>query len=374
MTGCDVSEFLRSDADAIIQAWLGRVRRDVDEARAMSRPALIDHLPEFLPALAHWIEGDIAAARRGFERLAEGHALQRLGHGMTLEALTEEYAVLREVILEHLLALPNTPEIRNQLMRLNVGMDQAVHESVRRYARRRDEIRERFIGILGHDLRSPLTAITMAAEAMVRDDDTAPRYLALGARILRGTTRMQEMVEQLLAFAQGHLGGGIPAEPVPGDMGELARGAFDEVASAFPDRDIQLVATGDLRGAWDPARVHQALTNLLANAVNHGDDPIEISVRADGDDFVITEVANRGAPIATDALPTLFDPFRRVVDRGGPRKAGLGLGLFIVNQIALAHGATIDVASDAETGTRFVLRWPRTIPGNSGANPELRGS
>jgi len=372
MAACEVSAFLRSRGDAIIKTWLGRIRRDVDETKKLSRPALIDHLPEFLPALADWIDGDVIGSRRGFERLADGHALQRLGFGITLEALTEEYAVLREVILEHLLQLPTTDTIREQLVRFNIGMDRAVNDAVQRYARRRDEIRERFIGILGHDLRSPISAIAMAAEAIVRDEESAPRYLTLAARILRGTARMQEMVEQLLAFAQGHLGGGIPAEPVPGDMGDLARGAFDEVSTAFPDRDVQLVATGDLRGAWDPARVHQALINLIGNAINHGEDPVEVSVRADGDGFVITEVTNGGSPIPRDALATLFDPFRRAVDDARPRKAGLGLGLFIVNQIALAHGATIDVSSDG-SGTRFTLRWPRTLPGHAGANPELRG-
>lgn len=374
MTAHEVSEFVRRRADTIIRTWMARITREVPETRAMNRPALLDHLPEFLPALASWIDGDLAGARRGFERLAEGHALQRLGHGITLEGLTEEYAVLREVLLEEIRAVPSTDQVRDDLIRLNLGMDKAVNEAVQRYARRRDEIRERFIGILGHDLRNPLSAIAMAAEAILHDEDAPPRYLTLGARIVRGTSRMQEMVEQLLAFAQGHLGGGIPAEPVPCDLGDLARAAFDEATAAFPDRDIRLAATGDLRGSWDPARVHQALSNLIGNAIAHGDDPVELAVRADGDDHVISEVTNRGAPIPRDALPTLFDPFRRFVDDTRPRRAGLGLGLFIVNQIALAHGTTIDVASDAETGTKFTLRWPRTIPGHPGANPDLRGS
>jgi signal transduction histidine kinase len=367
-----VSKYIRSHADDIVQEWLRRVRGVVPEDRALSRPALIDHMPEFMPAIADWIEGETARAERGFDRLAEGHAVQRLGHGLTLESLTEEYALMREVILTKLLAIDLTGDARADLVKFNLGMDKAINESVRRYAQRRDELRERFIGILGHDLRNPLGAITMAAEVLVRDEDLPPRHLAIGARILRSSDRMRQMVDELLGFAQGHLGGGIPAEPVPGDMGELARAAVDEVGAAYPERAIKLTATGDLRGDWDHARVHQALSNLIGNAVHHGDDPIAVSVDADGDGFVVTEIANRGTPIPADAIPTLFDPFRRHIQR--PRKGdrGLGLGLYIVNEIASAHGATIDVKSTEADGTRFILRWPRTIPGHPGANPDLR--
>jgi signal transduction histidine kinase len=369
-----ISTFIRAHADDIVREWIARARREIPEGRSLSRPALIDHLPELISAVADWVDDDRDAARRGFDRLAEGHAVQRLGYGLTLESLIEEYAVMREIILTRLLEVPAiVDDVREDLVRFNLGMDEAITESVRRYAQRRDEIRERFIGILGHDLRNPLGAITMAAEVMVRDEELPPRHLAIGARILRGADRMRQMVEELLGFAQGHLGGGIPAEPTPGDMGELARAAVEEVGAAYPERTVRLATSGDLRGAWDHARVHQALSNLIGNAVHHGDGTITVTVDADGDSFVRTEVHNRGEPIPADAMPTLFDPFRRHLLRARKYEGGLGLGLYIVDQIAAAHGATIDVASSADDGTRFVLRWPRTIPGHPGANPDLRG-
>jgi signal transduction histidine kinase len=369
-----VSRFVRAHADEIIREWTRQVQCEVPEDCRLSRPAVIDHMPELLTAISDWIDGDHAGATRRFDRLAEGHAVQRLGFGVSLESLAEEYAVMREVVLTKLLELPATTEaIREDLIRLNQGMDKAIMESVRRYAQRRDELRERFIGILGHDLRNPLGAITMAGELLVRDDQLPPRYLAAGARILRSTDRMTRMITELLGFAQGQLGGGIPAEPVAGDMGELAGAAVDEVNGAYPERTITLETDGDLRGAWDHARVLQGLSNLIGNAIHHGEDPVTVTVKADGDDFVRTEIANRGEPIPPDVIPTLFDPFKRYSQGTRKHDAGLGLGLYIVNQIAAAHGATIDVSSTAADGTRFVLRWPRTIPGHPGANPDLRG-
>jgi signal transduction histidine kinase len=183
---------------------------------------------------------------------------------------------------------------------------------------------------------------------------------------------MARMVEDLLGFAHGHLGEGIPVEPVPGDLGEIVRTAVDEARAANPDRPIKVEISGELRGSWDRGRVQQAFGNLIGNAIQYGTGAITVVARADGPRAVVTEVANSGEPIPAEVLPVLFDPFRRG-KQTAKKQGGLGLGLYIVREIALAHGATIDVTSTAASGTRFTLRWPRTLPGNPGATPDPRG-
>jgi signal transduction histidine kinase len=165
---------------------------------------------------------------------------------------------------------------------------------------------------------------------------------------------MQRLVDDVLDFARGHLGGGIPAAPAPGDMGDLCRAAAREVAP-HEDRPLTLDLRGDLHGDFDRDRVIQALANLLSNAVQHGTGPIELAAYETVErDAVITAVTSHGPPIAPDVLARIFDPFARA----GTSLGGLGLGLYIVQQIAQAHGAICDVHSSGEA-TTFAIRWPR---------------
>ena len=141
-------------------------------------------------------------------------------------------------------------------------------------------------------------------------------------------------------------------------MGEVCRAAVEEAGSAHPERTMELSTAGDLRGTFDHDRVFQAIANLLGNAIQHGEDPIRVAVwEADDHGSVVTRVTNRGRVIPPEQLPKLFDPFTHA---GDEKKGNLGLGLFIVAQIARAHGATYDVSS-SEVETAFNIRWPRAL-------------
>jgi signal transduction histidine kinase len=355
-----ISDFIRTHGQEIAKDWEAQVTQRLDSAKKLSRPALIDHIPEFLKGLAAWIDGDTERALRAFDALAEGHALQRLGHGIDLETLTLEYSILRTVVLRHLLDVESSEDVRSDLIRLNEGMDLALHEAVRRYAAHREELRERFIGILGHDLRNPLSAVSVTATQLLKSEGLDPKHVRLAARIARGADRMARMIHDVLDFARGHLGGGIPATPTPNDMGEMCRFTIEELEMAHSGRTIALHLDGDLRGAWDRDRVIQALSNLVANALHYGQDPVSVTARSDGAEAVVTEVHNAGPPIPPHILPTIFEPFRGRGER--QPGSGLGLGLYIVRQIAIAHGATCNVSSSDKEGTTFTIRWPRTLP------------
>ncbi len=356
-----ISDFLRSQRERIALRWEEEVRADLPALRPLTKPVLYDHLPEFLDGLAAWIDGDTELAQLAFNRLAEGHALQRLGYGVGLETLTREYSKLRVVMIRLLNEVEPTQENREALVRLHEGMDNAINEAMHRYATRREEVRERFVAILGHDLRDPLSTVVISANVLAANPHLKPEHRIVASRIVRATDRMQRMINDVLDFARGHLGTGIPANPTLNDMGEICRAAADEITAANPQREVLVDLKGDLRGAFDRDRVHQAMTNLISNAINHSEGPVEIRAYETEDrDALITEVTSHGEVIPAELRQRLFDPFSQG-DVTTPRR-GLGLGLFIVQQIAIAHGGLCDVVSD-EQGTTFSIRWPRS-PGH----------
>jgi PAS domain S-box-containing protein len=222
---------------------------------------------------------------------------------------------------------------------------------------------EIFAGILAHDLRNPLGAMLTAADLLRRlhegGDEKTTKCIS---RMLSSGERIARMIEQLLGFTRARSGGGISIVPEPLDLRDLAAQIAEEFDSAAPQRIIY-TWTGDTFGQWDADRLAQVISNLLGNAVEHGERSQPVGLRVDGcaSEFVRIEVSNGGV-IPPPLLPNLFDPFRGATTNGVARKSkGLGLGLFISNQVVLAHGGTVEVTSTAETGTTFVVRLPRRV-------------
>ncbi len=172
---------------------------------------------------------------------------------------------------------------------------------------------------------------------------------------------MEAMIRDVLDFARGRLGGGIPIAPRSCDLGVLCTEAVAEMKQAYPTRLVTFEGSGDLRGEWDPSRIEQVLSNLLGNALQHGVGAIHMTSSLDGDEVVMT-VHNQGLPIPAAQVSTLFEPFSTQV-RGVPRlRDGLGLGLYIASEITRAHRGSLSVSSAAGEGTTFVVRLPRRAP------------
>jgi signal transduction histidine kinase len=355
-----VARHIRDHKQAIADAWVLAVRDDLVELTRLSKGALIDHLPEVLDGLADWIEGDRTRAEAAFEHLATGHAVQRLGLGIDLAVLDIEYAWLRHVVAHRLLAVPSSDEVRRDLIRCNEALDRAVLLSVRSYTERRDAVRERFIGILAHDLRNPLSAVSAGTNLLLRSETIDSVDRTRVEMIARASERMNRMITDVLDFARAHLGEGIPVTPEECDLGELCRTAADELRAQHPDRPIEVRVRGDVRGRFDPQRVVQALGNLVGNAVQHGEGPVLIDVvEADHRRSVTTRISNRGRPIPAHLVPRLFQAFHAVRAGEGEPRAGLGLGLYIVGQIVAAHAGVIEVSS-TPAETTVTIQWPRT--------------
>jgi PAS domain S-box-containing protein len=223
--------------------------------------------------------------------------------------------------------------------------------------------REQVMGILGHDLRSPLGAVRALASLLLRREDLPQGAREPIAEIGRAGQRMLEMIETLLDFTNSRFAGGLPIAPVPANLHDVCRGVVDELRAAAPDRLIELTLQGDGTGTWDPARMAQVISNLVSNALQHGarHAPVRVAIGGDEDSAVIA-VENQGPAIAPELRPFLFEPFGRGSSPGDrSRTRGLGLGLFIVSQVVKAHGGTIAVESAEEQGTTFTVTLPREV-------------
>jgi len=232
---------------------------------------------------------------------------------------------------------------------------------------RLDEIgafREQLIGIVGHDLRTPLGTIQMGAHVLLQSEGLGPKSTEVARRIARSAAVATRLIEQLLDLTRSRLGGGIPIDPRRSDMAEIWRNIIGETELRHPDRPLHVELSTDLTGVWDRDRIYQLLSNLVGNAIQHGSPRTPIGVRAEGRETeVVVEVSNKGEPIPPAAMPFIFEAFRRGRDGDATRAQqlgnGLGLGLFIAQQIARSHGGLITVAATDRDGTTFRVRLPR---------------
>ncbi|HEX5753827.1 MAG TPA: PAS domain-containing protein [Archangium sp.] len=226
--------------------------------------------------------------------------------------------------------------------------------------KRAEQFRERLMGIVSHDLRSPLHGISLTTEQLLRHEDVSRTVLAGVQRIARSAERMARMITDLLDFTRARLGGGIPLQRRPCQLVDLVRATLEELEVQHPGRTVLSHAPGPYTGEWDPDRLTQVVSNLVDNALQHGarDTPVEVRLGHEDATFVLT-VHNQGPPIPEALLPHVFDPFRRA---NHPSRQGLGLGLYIVQQLVLAHGGSITVSSQVDSGTTFTVRLPRHAP------------
>jgi PAS domain S-box-containing protein len=242
-----------------------------------------------------------------------------------------------------------------------LALDDTTDEWLARTERDANErFRELFIGMLGHDLRSPLSSVVTGACVLRRAGDLNATQERTVERLERAGERMGRMVEQMLDFARSRLGGGIPVVCRPTSMHDLVRAIVAEVQPEQGPSRIDLELEGDGEGEWDPDRLGQVVANLVGNALTHGAQDGRVSVRVRGEPGSVTlQVHNDGPPIPENLLPVMFDPFRRAEVNG--RGQGLGLGLYIAKQIVHAHGGALTVESSADAGTTFTVTLPRCV-------------
>lgn len=236
--------------------------------------------------------------------------------------------------------------------------DVSAERAQKREEARRSEFERQLMGIVSHDLKSPIAALSMVAEILERElPDKGPRVARALELLAASSQRARRLVTDILDFTRARLGGGIPMARRPTDLGVLADEIAAEVRLAHPGRELVVTRSGDLSGRFDPDRLAQVLTNLLTNALDHGNADSPVSMRLEGREReVAIAVTNRGDTLGPEVLARIFEPFEQAGDP--PTRGSVGLGLFIVRHIVEAHRGRI-VVSSSEGETTFAVTLPR---------------
>jgi signal transduction histidine kinase len=376
-----LSQFITQHLEEILVEWEAFAASILAPGEAMTSLALRDHATQILLAIAEDIETDQtdleqAYKSKGFAPIAPATRSAAMTHGalrhlagFDLRQLAAEFRALRASVLRLWLRHNAGDESSlYQLTRFNEAIDQALAESIANYSDEVARSRDTFLAILGHDLRTPLSAIANSGLYL-----GSPGLLPAGApleaarRINRSAVRMSAMIRDLLEYTRSRLGRAIPISPEPTSMEQICRIAFDEARAAHPERIFRLETSGPLEGQFDTERLHQVLSNLLGNAVQHGARNQPITLRAYGEaDRVTVQVRNHGRPIPPDQLQVIFNPLVQIpsplVDEDSTPSTSLGLGLYIAREIVAMHGGTLAAESSHDEGTVFSARLPRNPP------------
>lgn len=245
------------------------------------------------------------------------------------------------------------------------ALEIAEHRRAQEEFLRATELEQQLVGIVGHDIRTPLSAILATARAQLATEHLEPAQRTAFERVARGGERIRQIADLLLDFTRARLGGGIPVSRRPGDLNEMCRRVADEFQAAHPKRILLSdFSRHALQGEWDLERLAQVLANLLDNAFKYSpaNTPVRLSTLEKDPESVLLEVHNQGAPIPGHLLPLLFEPFRRGETTDAAARSSLGLGLYIAHDIVQSHGGSLTVHSTAEAGTTFrvcLSRHPR---------------
>lgn len=370
-----LADFIEHRLPLILVEWENFAKTLLPASAQMTSLALRDHAEDMLhviardlrtaqtPAQQHaksWGDSDASQLDGTPLTAAQLHGSLRASAGVSIQQLVSEFRALRASVLR-LYANESDPGSHTvvDIGRFNEAIDQAIAESAQVFQSQVEHWRKLFLAVLEHDLRGPMQAVLASAQVLAVLPSGSKRD-EVAARLQRSGKRMNELLDELLDFNRATLNLGFSLNSTHCD---LAAACLDEVELrrvAHPDHRIGWTSSGSAVGVWDASRVRQALGNFIANAAKHGDrhSPIEVELRGTADEVCIA-VSNRGAAISPDVIDAIFDPLRSAADSAADDKTHMGLGLFVVREIAKAHGGRVAVDS-SPSQTRFSLHLPRS--------------
>ncbi|MCF5171480.1 sensor histidine kinase [Pseudomonas canadensis] len=368
-------DFILANLEPILQAWEDFARTIQTPGADLDRGGLRDHAEQMLRAIVSDLrtnqtvqeQTDKAqglAPQNDEESPAETHAVTRLMAGFSIDQMVSEYRALRTSVLSQWLdqVKHGTALEVDDMNRFHEAIDQALAESIASYSRAVEASRNVFLGILGHDLRTPLGAILLGADMLRRSPTVDERGSRVATQIYTSVQRASQIVGDLLDLTRCQMGPGIPVKRTEVDLAPICERIVEEIRAFHPASNIVFEAKAQATGSFDGPRMEQVFSNIISNAVQHGDAQLPITVElATRAETVVFTVRNGGNPISADVLPFIFNPMGRFSQRSviehGPAE-GLGLGLFIASEIVTSHQGLIEVESDLASGTVFRATLP----------------
>ena len=368
-----LADFMEQRLPEIVSEWESFARTLSPASGAMTALVLRDHAEDMLRVIIDdlrtaqsaeqrhtksWGRAD-AAQDGSVLTAAQLHGSMRASSGISIQQLVSEFRAMRASVL-HLYASECAagPDTLHDIGRFNEAIDQAIAESAHVFQDRVEHWRNLFLSILQHDLRGPLQAVLSSA-LLIAALPAGPDRDQATQRLRRGGDRMRALLDELLDYNRASLNLGLLMNRRPCDLASACLEEVELRRPVHPGHTIEWLASGDTHGLWDASRIRQALGNLIANAARHGHNNGLIGVEVQGtDDAVTIVVSNHGPAIAPDSLGSIFDPLRSSADPGHDDPTHLGLGLFVVKEVAIAHGGDVAVESGAAM-TRFCMRLPK---------------
>jgi len=311
-----LASFITDNLDAILVDWVAFAREQLPAAANLDEAALLDHGKLILQEIAADMrrpqgdderqaksEGDSGGASTSAQVPSRSHARQRERQGFQVEQLVAEYRALRATVLRLWTAASSSVQVEDldDITRFNEAVDQAIAESLQVFVAEVDRARDLFLGMLGHDLRGPLSTIASSAAVEMR---LRPNDSARAAIILRSVAQMKALLDDLVEYTRHRLGSGLAIAPAALQLDHFARNTLDEIEAISRGSVIELGVAGNLQGEWDARRLHQALSNLVFNALKYGlpGAPIRISLDGTRENEVVLAVQNSGRPIPQPAM------------------------------------------------------------------------
>lgn len=338
-------------ANRMVCDWLGYARAELQGRKLQDLLTIggrIFHQTHLVPLLQ--MQGSVSEVKLEFVR--------RDGHGMPIVLSARRHEDEGEPVVEVALFIArDRDKYERELLLARSRLEDAVAQE-----KDRALLAEQMVGIVSHDLRNPLQTIQMGALVLTRGAPS-PEQLGVLQRILRANDRARRLISDLLDFTQARLGKGMSVQLAPITLHATVAEVVEELAQAFPARSLVHQAEGEGECVADADRVAQLVGNLVGNAMAYGEPGAAVTVRSEiGPETVRVSVHNLGRPIPPELQGSLFEPMVRGGGEGGANRS-VGLGLFIVREIARAHGGRVDVESNAQRGTTFALSWPRRRAG-----------
>jgi signal transduction histidine kinase len=370
-----LAEFITRNMQPILAKWEAFAATRLPAAQDMRPFELQDHARKILEAVVTDLGNlqtpeaqeakSMGLASLPFaapETAAQTHAVLRAKSGFDINQLASEYRALRASVLSLWTeaCYPADPPVAD-VIRFSEAIDQALAESIAFFSTHVEQARNLLIGMLSHDLRTPLQTIQMTARHM-QHLKTPAEIAEAAARMIRSGARMNALLDDLLDYNRTTLGLGLRIRVAPAaiDLGSVCTDEIEQIRGAYPGHVIELEVAGDCSGSWDAGRIQQMLSNLVVNALLYGAAglPVHVSLRGNASAEFCMEVANSGPAIDPAVLKRIFEPLQRGSSSAVANDAGFGLGLFIASEIAKAHGGELTVTSD-DLRTVFVARLPR---------------
>ncbi len=367
--------FLSNNKNQIVEEWIDFAMVNIDHTGKMNHKEVKDHINEILNRVIE----DMGSAQTNKEQkvkshgnkkqdslnimAANDHGLQRLVFGFDFMQLSSEFRALRASVLRLWAEKSKEHSWKidfHDMIRFNEIIDEIWMISLRSFQEKLDGNKNLFLGILGHDLRNPITTIKGANSILKLSENLSEKEKKTIQYSDNSVERMIELINNLLELTELRMGSGMTVDKSELDLSSLFKEVIHEQQLAFPKVDLIIDTNGRVIGNWDKLRLSQMMTNLITNAIKHGKKEGTVKVKLSANlDNAYFSVHNEGTPISENILDKIFDDRFTTGNKGTSKEKSYGLGLLIVKEIVKGHKGEVNVSSSSESGTTFTAILPR---------------